>query len=280
MLDKNIILAPAKLNMFLKILGKRTDGMHFIRTGITFINLHDKITIEKSSKSEIKYTGKFRPINNTYKDCILKKTLKFLEIDNKIKLKILVEKNIPVQGGLGSASTNAASLIIALNNMNIIKIKDPKKYISLGSDIPSFIYNKNCLVTGIGENIYYQPFPKYYFLLVKPNFNNSTKEMYLSLDLKNGSSNENINLDNNELNDDDNGNDFEKIIIKKNSNFKEMIFFLDNLENNIFSRMTGSGSCCYAVFEKKDYAIKANNIFKLSFPNLWSIVCENNLKNI
>ena len=45
--------------MFLKILGKRTDGMHFIRTGITFINLYDKITIEKSSKTEIKYIGKF-----------------------------------------------------------------------------------------------------------------------------------------------------------------------------------------------------------------------------
>ena len=92
MLGKKIIFAPAKLNLFLKILGRRNDGLHNIRTGITFIDLYDKIQIEESDKTEVKYYGKFKPLKGTYDDCIVIKTLNFLKIKDKLKLKILIEK--------------------------------------------------------------------------------------------------------------------------------------------------------------------------------------------
>ena len=68
MKDKFIELAPAKINLFLKILSKRTDNYHNIRSGITFINLFDEITVEKSSFFKITYIGKFAPKNNFYID--------------------------------------------------------------------------------------------------------------------------------------------------------------------------------------------------------------------
>ena len=273
MKDKILLLAPAKINIFLRILGRKFDGYHSLRSGITLINLFDEISIERSSKMQISYIGDFKP-KKEYNDCIIKKTLEFINISKNLDIKI--KKNIPVQGGLGSASTNAATLIKGLDILKLIKKKDPKHYVKLGSDIPFFLYNKDCLVTGIGEKLYPQNFPKYFFLLIKPKFGNLTKDLYSSLGYKIGSYESKFDENENKIIETDTGNDFEKVILKKNKKFKDIINFLESLDNVIFTRMTGSGSCCFATFEKKEYAIRANNLFKLNFPNLWSVVCENN----
>ena len=280
MKDKIKVLAPAKLNIFLKILGKRSDGYHIIRSGITFINLFDELEIRKSDRMSIRYRGPFEPNEGVFHDCIIIKTLKFLGLDKNLKLDIIITKNIPVQGGLGSASTNAAALIKGLDIMHLIKKKDPEKYVKLGADIPCFLFEKNCLVTGIGERLHYQFFPKYYFLLVKPKFNNSTKEMYNKLDYNILSSDQISFFEENHINVDDIGNDFEKNLYKENTEFQEIVEFLKSLKDIVFYRMTGSGSCCYAVFEEKKHAIKASEAFKSNFPDLWFCVCENNIVNI
>ena len=69
------IYSPAKLNLFLKIINKRKDGFHNIRSGVTLVNLYDIITIEKSDKTNISYEGEYKPTNGFYSDCIIKKTL-------------------------------------------------------------------------------------------------------------------------------------------------------------------------------------------------------------
>mgnify|MGYP006111885371 CR=1 FL=1 len=280
MQDKKIILTKAKLNIFLNVLRKRTDGYHEIRTGITFINLFDKIEIQHDSKNSISYSGSFQPENNKYDDCIIKKTFDFLKINKKNKFKIKITKNIPVQGGLGSASTNAAAIIKALEEMNIIEKRKPEYYVSLGSDIPCFLFNNDCLAMGIGEKLISYSFPKYFFLLIKPTFTNSTKKMYENLKIKNNLFLENLLYENNIVNENDKGNDFEKILLNQNKEYKKIFNYLESLEKVIFVRMTGSGSCCYAAFEKKSQAVQALLSFKSKFPNLWSINCENNTINI
>mgnify|MGYP006111788759 CR=1 FL=1 len=275
MQDSNIFFAPAKLNIFLKVLGRRLDGYHLIRSGITFIDLFDKITInEIFSETSITYSGLYSPLGGNYDDCIIKKTIKFLNINKNFN--IFIEKNIPVQGGLGSASTNAATIIKAFEKMNIIPKKEPKFYSSLGSDIPCFLFNKNCLVTGIGENIYSHHFPKYYFLIIKPLFNNSTKDIYEKLNINKYPLNQKLLIDKIESKDNNIGNDFEDIIISTNPEFNLLFKFLKKLDNIIFTRMTGTGSCLYAVFKKKKYALDAQIKFKKEFKDLWSCISENN----
>ena len=66
-------LSPAKLNLFLKIVSKRDDGYHNIRSGVTLINLFDEVPAEKDVKFSVKYTGEFSPENNKFKDCIVQK---------------------------------------------------------------------------------------------------------------------------------------------------------------------------------------------------------------
>ena len=102
-------LSPAKLNLFLKIVSKRDDGYHNIRSGVTLINLFDEVIAEKDDKFSVKYTGEFAPQNNKFKDCIVEKIFSKLDI-KKPNYAFTIKKNIPIMSGLGSASSNAASL--------------------------------------------------------------------------------------------------------------------------------------------------------------------------
>ena len=273
MKDKFIELAPAKINLFLKIINKRTDNYHNIRSGITFINLFDQITVEKSSFFKINYIGKFAPENNFYIDCILHQLFETFQI-SKPRLNFIVEKNIPVQSGLGSASSNAAAMFRILEKMNIYKIKDIRDTRILGSDIPLFLNQKDCLIRGTGEKITNKVYPKYYFLLVKPNSNCSTKEIYNLI--KNRDLDYNVENDYEEINEFDIGNDFEKFIIRINEEVTQILNFFKDLEYVIFSRMTGTGSCCYAAFNTKNEAENAQKIFVKKFPLLWTLITENN----
>ena len=276
MKDRFIELAPAKINLFLKILNKRTDNYHNIRSGITFINLFDEITVEKSSFFKITYIGKFAPENNFYTDCILERLFENFRI-SKPRLNFIVKKNIPVQAGLGSASSNAAAMFRILEKMNIYKINDIKDSRILGSDIPLFLNQNDCLIRGTGEKITNKVYPKYYFLLVKPNSNCSTKEIYNLI--KNCDLDYNVENDYEEINEFDIGNDFEKFIIRINEEVTQILNFFKDLEYVIFSRMTGTGSCCYAAFNKKNEAENAQKIFVKKFPLLWTLITENNTIN-
>ena len=273
MKNKILIKAPAKLNLFLKIINKRKDKFHNIFSGITFLDLYDNIEVQTDKIHSITYIGKFKPKNKIFKDDILLKTIKLLKLKNDIKLKIKIKKNIPTEAGLGSASTDAAALIKALINLKILKNFNTKLLSALGSDVSACFYSKDCLIYGKGDKIYKKIiFPKYYFILVKPNINFSTSKMYSKFKrLKNAKNldyykkyKKYINIENNSL-----GNDFEKIAINYDKKIFNILNFLSNLKNSCFARMSGSGSCCYVAFKKKTDATKAIRIIKKKFPNYW-----------
>ena len=196
---------------------------------------------------------------------------------SKPRLNFIVEKNIPVQSGLGSASSNAGAMFRILEKMNIYKINDIKENKILGAEIPLFLNQKDCLIRGTGEKITNKMYPKYYFLLVKPSSNCSTKEMYNLI--KANDLDYNIENDYEEINEFDIGNDFEKIITRINEEVAKILNFLKDLECVIFSRMTGTGSCCYAAFDKKKDAENAQKIFVKKYPLLWTLITENNIIN-
>ena len=277
MLDKIIEKSPAKINLFLKIINKRDDGFHNIRTGITFIDLYDEITVQPHNKFEVIYKGKFAPKNNQFKDCIITRLFTFINEDRP-KLLFTISKNFPYEAGLGSASSNVASVIKILENLELIKKKNIFDYVEFGSDIPFFLNQKDALVRGKGDLIANVHFPKYYFLLIRPSFKCSTKKMYDSF--RTVDFNYNTDFDLEEINDQDSGNDFENILKKNEPEFLSIINILEDFEYVVFSRLTGSGSCIYSVFEKKEHAVNAQKNFQQSFSNLWTHVSENNLINL
>ena len=143
---------------------------------------------------------------------------------------------------------------------------------------PFFLNQKDALVRGKGDLIANVHFPKYFFLLIRPSFKCSTKKMYDSF--RTVDFNYNTDFDLEEINDQDSGNDFEKILKKNEPEFLSIINILEDFEDVVFSRLTGSGSCIYSVFEKKEHAVNAQKNFQQSFSNLWTHVSENNLINL
>ena len=274
MLDKIIEKSPAKINLFLKIINKREDGFHNIRSGITFVDLYDEITVSPHNSFEVIYSGAFAPKNNIFDDCIIKKLFKFLKKEPP-KLLFSISKNFPYQAGLGSASSNAATIIKILENLELIEKKNIFDYVDLGADIPLFLHQKDCLIRGKGDLIANIIFPKYHFLIVQPSFYCSTKSMYTSFKETDFDFNSDFDLE--EINDQDSGNDFEKILKNNEPEFSALINYLNTLEGVIFSRLTGSGSCVFSVFEKKEEAKQAQGQFVNDYPSLWTSVVQNNV---
>ena len=265
-------LSPAKLNLFLKIIDKRKDGYHNLRSGITLINLYDEVLAEESLAFKVKYVGKFAPKNNIFKNCIIEKIFSKYDL-KKPNYCFTIKKNIPIQSGLGSASSNAAAVIRILKKLNYKRL-NKIDFSEIGADVPFFIQNEDSLVRGIGDVIIKQAFPKYFFLLIKPMQNCSTIEMYNLINVKN------LNFENSydveEITEYDSGNDFESILNHKYSEISSLLQYMKSFPDLIFSRLTGSGSCIYSAFATKGSAEKALLIFKDRFPKHWSMLVENN----
>ena len=254
MLDKIVEKSPAKINLFLKIINKRNDGFHNIRSGVTFIDLCDEIIVRPNNKFEVIYSGKFSPDGKIFNNCIIKKIFKFIKKEPP-KLLFSINKNFPYKAGLGSASSNAATVIKILENLEIIERKNKFDYVGLGSDIPIFLNQKDGLIRGKGDQISNIIFPKYYFLIIQPTFECSTKQMYQSF--KSSDFDYNSEFDQEDINDQDSGNDFEKILKKNEPEFNSLIKYLDTIDGVIFTRLTGSGSCIFSAFENRKDAEKA-----------------------
>ena len=114
MLDNISIKAPAKINLFLRVIGITQNDFHFIRTGVTFLNLYDEIKICLSEKNILSYSGPFKPISPIFENDIIIKVLDNIVEKKTINFKIHIIKNIPWKAGLVSASTDAASFIKGL----------------------------------------------------------------------------------------------------------------------------------------------------------------------
>tara|TARA_B100001996_G_scaffold148175_1_gene112850 strand:+ start:370 stop:1200 length:831 start_codon:yes stop_codon:yes gene_type:complete len=268
-------LSPAKLNLFLKIITKRNDGYHNLRSGLTLINIFDEVFAKKASEFSVKYIGEFSPTTNQFKDCIVEKI--FLKLDlPKPNYCFTIKKNIPIMSGLGSASSNAAAVLRILEKLNYKNLKI-KNFAQIGADVPFFVSNHDSLIREIGDVIIKKSFPKYYFLIIKPKQNCSTKEIYNEINLD--KLNFDLNFDTDEINEADSGNDFEIILEKKFKEINNLLKFMRSLPNCIFSRLTGTGSCIFSAFESKKHADESLIIFKEKFPLLWSKVAENNFKH-
>ena len=174
--------AYAKINLALKVLGKREDGYHDLEMVMENIDLYDEITFKKSDEIKIE-TSEYICEE---KDNIVYKVASFLKDKYKINkgVHIYIKKNVPSGAGLGGGSSDAACTIISLNkfwklNMKFEEMEEVAN--SLGSDILFFLYNSLSLIKGRGDIV--KPINKYFekeAFLIKPNFNASTALVYKS----------------------------------------------------------------------------------------------------
>lgn len=237
------ISSPAKINLGLEVFNKRKDNFHNIKTIFQFLDWGDKIYIENNvTKTEI-ICGEIQQEKN-----IIFKLLKILknEIGFEEKLKINIDKKIPTQSGLGGASSNAASVLLALNKIydfGLSKKKLLKIGLFLGSDVPIFIHGKSCEATGRGE-IFKKISPEEKpVLIILPNSKISTEKAFK----------ENKNFYHQDLEKKKFFNSFEVWV---RNNFKEVNKCFEWIEQHNDAYLTGTGSTIYSLFNNFDEASK------------------------
>ena len=271
------IKSYAKINLALNVTGKKSK-LHNIESLISFIDLHDSITLRESNTKQhkINFFGKFS--KNISKINTISKLLKILDnkklLNNK-KFEIKVIKNIPQKAGMGGGSMNAASLLNFFIEKKIIKIKkDELKKISneIGSDVILGIKPSSAILLSNGDIKKYKNKIKFHILVTKPNFGCSTKYIYSKVNsfskpefnppkLKLFEAKYLKNLDN----------DLEKVALNKYPELKRIKSYLGGLPNALFARMSGSGSSIVAYFHSKKACKKAYNQYKRKFNSHWCI---------
>jgi 4-diphosphocytidyl-2-C-methyl-D-erythritol kinase len=180
--------SPCKVNLLLNILGRRADGFHELETVLQPVNLCDEITFESAGKGiELSCTEKSLPTGPD--NLVFRAAEKFLATSGiSDGVKIHLEKKIPMAAGLGGGSGNAATTLLALNELFGKPLATEKLYeiaASLGSDIPFFLQDKPALGIGRGEQIQsLEKFPALdgkAFLLIHPGFGIATPWAYKNL---------------------------------------------------------------------------------------------------
>ena len=177
-----LINSYAKINLSLEIGRKLPNNYHQINSVFNQIDLHDKISIKKLKQNKIIIKSNIKDIQN--KNNLAYKAASSLKNKYKIKegIEININKNIPLQSGLGGGSSNAASTLMALNELFDLKLKK-NELINLaskiGSDDPFFIEGKTCFVSGTGDKIKKIDLNlQLNFLIIKPKISISTKSAY------------------------------------------------------------------------------------------------------
>ena len=258
------ILSPAKINLFLHIIGKRADGYHDLMTLMCCVGLYDIISLDFEAKEiSVACTHPLVPQDHTNLACRAAKL--FLDhINTKEGVRITIEKQIPIGAGLGGGSSNAATVMLGLNRFyghplsreTLIELGEV-----IGADVPFFIDRKPAIATGVGEILEpYSGLKPYTVIVVFPGFSVSTAEMFKNFNLRltkciektkiSFFKNKGFDIQRHLCND------FEKIAEKKHPEIAAIKNVL--LEHGaIGALMSGSGSAVYGLFRDRDSAGKA-----------------------
>ena len=179
-------LAPAKLNLFLHVINKRLDGYHNIQTVFQLIDLYDNLFIKTNESGLIRRTSHHSNIQES-DDLTIKAAHLLKPFANKQSgADIFIKKTIPMGGGLGGGSSDAATALIALNALwdcQLTQQELQELALKLGADVPFFIFGQNAWAEGIGEKLTpFQTTPQDY-LVIAPRETVSTREVFESLEL-------------------------------------------------------------------------------------------------
>lgn len=273
--DSIKVLTPAKINLFLEVLGKRPDGFHELQTLITGIDLFDQLVISRTDKSGIELRCKWNPetlaasknfpsiwgdLPQGSSNLVYSAANLFLErCEIRAGLEIDLVKSIPSQAGLGGASSNAAGTLIALNEFFQAGCDDTTLLewsAELGSDLPFFVFSKLAICEGRGERVRLcEQAPDIYFVVVKPDFGLSTPEIFSRVSIPESPQPLDLSgLIETQI-------DWQKVVFNRLQEpaievAPQIAVICDRLLalGCTAAQMTGSGSCCYGMCESPQEA--------------------------
>ena len=260
------VLSPAKVNLFLRVLRKRPDGYHDIYSLMQPVSLFDEVTIDLKEGRGITVSSDNSalpdgPENLAYRGASL--FLKTAGIERSVKIHI--RKRIPVGGGLGGGSSNAASVLLGLNALTGACLDEDvmlRTASGLGADVPFFILKSGALATGTGTTLQKVNLPEIHYVLVNPGFHVSTAWVYSNLDLTKKTEDNILTYSFESIGGAESlkgllYNDLEAVTLKRHPELGKLKRTLvDN--GAIGALMSGSGPTVFGMFKDGDTARKAS----------------------
>ena len=242
--------SPAKLNLFLHIVGRMDNGYHQLETVFQFLDYHDTLAFKITENNAITLLTPIPGVDNN--DNLIIKAARLLQSLTGCHqgVDIQLEKRLPMGGGLGGGSSNAATVLLALNTLwktNLTIKQLAELGLTLGADVPIFIHGYAAFAQGIGEQLTPASPKTYWYLISKPNCSISTQSVFTSKDLTRDTPSIRYSDDNIE----NYHNDCQTWVIK---HYPEVAKLLAWLIEYAPSQMTGTGACIFSRFSSKKEA--------------------------
>ncbi|MFZ4542197.1 MAG: 4-(cytidine 5'-diphospho)-2-C-methyl-D-erythritol kinase [Rickettsiales bacterium] len=272
--------AAAKLNLFLHILSRRGDGYHEIESLVAFTEIGDELVIADANDLLLKVEGEFANVSGALHDNLVLKAAQALcsGLSESRGAAITLTKNIPVGAGLGGGSADAAAALRGLNRfweLNISKQELSAIACTLGADVAMCLDSVPAIARGIGEKLtpLLQPLPLLGVLLVHPRVPLLTKQVYETFTLHEGAApwqGEQTAGSAWLASLKGTRNDLQQAAIAVDSKVAEVLLALETLQPApALVRMTGSGACCFALFQTSSQAEKAAQYLTRHHPEWW-----------
>jgi len=247
--------APGKLNLFLHILGRRaegpTAGMHELQTVFRLVALSDRVGLRLRADGELCFDGPFGDDNL----CLRAARLLRETTGCPAGADIALEKRVPVGGGMGGGSSDAATVLLVLNRQWKLGLRRAELMeigARLGADVPLFLFGRNALGEGIGERLTGLDLVPAWYLVLAPQVSVSTKEIFTDAALTRDSKPLKIPP----FLSGQGRNDLESTAVRRYPEIAEHLAWLSRRgpQGSFSPRMTGSGACVFAEFRRRSEA--------------------------
>ncbi|MDO6446449.1 4-(cytidine 5'-diphospho)-2-C-methyl-D-erythritol kinase [Colwellia sp. 1_MG-2023] len=252
--------SPAKLNLFLHIVGRRADGYHELETVFQFLTLGDSISIKRTITPSITLLTPIDGVHND--DNLIVKAAKLLQekAPSPFGAEIKITKLLPMGGGLGGGSSNAATVLLALNLLWQCKLTFQQLAelgLQLGADVPIFIHGFAAFAQGIGEKLSPVYPEESFYLISKPNCSISTQQVFTAKDLTRNTPKLDSKAFDNKTYTEGYYNDCQNLVI---NHYPEVAKLLAWLIEYAPSRMTGTGACIFSRFSSEQEAKRVQKL--------------------
>jgi 4-diphosphocytidyl-2-C-methyl-D-erythritol kinase len=253
--------APAKLNLFLHVVGRRPDGYHLLQTLFRFIDLHDTLHFSLREDGAVQRTNVVENVAEEQDLCVRAARLLQSESGCSLGVDITVEKRIPMGGGLGGGSSDAATTLIALNrlwSLGLSRTRLMQLGLRLGADVPVFIFGENAFAEGVGEELQAYPLAEAYYVVLFPPVRVPTAQIFAHPELTRDTVSitmrallEQRLLAERPFGEEQLRNDLQTVACKL---YPEVARYMAWLEKYGKAVMTGSGACVFAEFASRNQA--------------------------
>lgn len=267
MTDFQTFPAPAKLNLFLHITGRRADGYHLLQSVFRLIEQHDTLHLRPTTDGSISRVQDIQGIPAEHDLCVRAARLLQQHTQCRSGVEIKLEKRLPMGGGLGGGSSDAATVLLALNRLWQLHL--PRRELlqlglKLGADVPIFVFGENAWAEGVGDQLQPMALEPAWYVVLTPDAHVSTAEVFAERELTRNTIPAKIAAFSKGFGH----NDLEPVVCQKYPAVAETLEWLRQFGD---ARMSGSGA---SVFLECASEVIAQHVFAQKPPNIAGFVSK------